>query len=240
MRVHRVHLAELTAGEHVLTGSDALHLSRVLRVNPGARVRAFNGRGLEAEGVITEVAAVRVALQLEEPEASVVEAALRVTVAIPLLKGNKLVDVVRQCTELGAAHFILLRTRRSDLKDLSAAKLERLQRVAREAAKQSGRSVIPTVAAPIPLPELLQQLPAGGRALQADPQAVRTLNEIQAGAEHGGEQLIVTGPEGGLAPEEREMLQQAGVQAVKLGRRVLRAETAPVALLAALLLPEAL
>lgn len=240
MRVHRIHLAELAAGEQVLTGSDALHLSRVLRARPGSRVRAFNGGGLEAEGVITEVTPVRVVLQLEEPEASEVEASLRVTVAVALLKGNKLADVVRQCTELGAVRFILLRTRRSDLKDLSAGKLERLERIAQEAAKQSGRSVIPAVAAPITLPELLQQLPAGGRVLQADPQAILTLREVQAGAGSGGEQLIITGPEGGLAPEEREMLQQAGVKAVKLGRRILRAETAPVALLAALLLPEAL
>jgi 16S rRNA (uracil1498-N3)-methyltransferase len=240
--MHRVHLKSLAEGENILTGSDALHLSRVLRARAGTRVTAFDGAGLEAAGLVREVAPERVVLQLGAPGPSAVEAALAVTVAVALLKGDKLKDVVRQCTELGAAAFTPLSTARSESKVPSENKLERLRRVAREAAKQSGRSVIPEVAPARPLKDLLAGWRSGGQALlHADPRAGLTLAAaLPADAAGEAGVLIVTGPEGGLTPQECELLLEAGSRGVRLGNRILRAETAPVALLAVLLLPEAL
>lgn len=234
MRVHRVHVPRLAAGETVLTGPDAQHLAQVLRVRAGAAVRAFDGAGREADGEVVALDGFGVRLRLGEPRASEVEPPLELILAVALLKGDKLAEVVRRGTELGAAAFALFVSRRCDARDIKPAKLERLRRVAREAAKQSGRAVVPEVREPVALSGL--ELPS--TSLVADPRASRSLREALAGEP---ERLaVVTGPEGGLEPGEVELLRERGATPVRLGARVLRAETAPIALAAALLVPEGL
>ncbi len=234
MRVHRVFLKDLEAGERTLWGAEAHHLAQVLRVEPGVRVKAFDGSGLEAAGEVREVDDMRVTLRLEPPQPSDVEAALKLTLAVPLLKGDKFSEVVRRGTELGAVRFIPLLTSRCDVKVLSENKLARYRRVAKEAAKQSGRSVVPEVETLCKLTKL--ELPP--LSLVAHPYASATLREvISPDAE---EVTLITGPEGGLTEQEVEGLLERGAQGVRLGARILRAETAPIALSAALLLPEAL
>lgn len=237
MRVHRVHLPDLSAGETAVTGSGALHLQRVLRVRPGQPVRAFDGQGMEADGQVVQVEEARVLLQLEAPRPARVEAQLAVTVAVALLKGDKLASVVRQCTELGAARFLPFTSRHADVRELKGNKLERLRRVSSEAAKQSGRAVIPDVDEAMPLRRLVDQL-AGQSVIYADPRAQLTINE--AVDRDSAAITVMSGPEGGFSAEERESFGQAGFRGVRLGARILRAETAPVALVSALLLPEGL
>lgn len=235
MRVHRVYLPTLRVGETVLTGSEAQHLVQVLRVQLGARVRAFDGQGLEADGTVTSIEGARVTLNLAAPHASEVEAALPVTLALALLKGDKLSEVVRRGTELGVVRFVPFVSARCDVRELSINKLERLRRVAQEAAKQSGRSVVPEVAE-------VQKLSGLGLlplTLVAQPAAPQTLRCVLRDIEPEGV-LVVTGPEGGLTPDEVGDLLARGAQAVRLGARILRAETAPIAVAAALLVPEAL
>ncbi len=245
MRVHRVFIGTLSEGERVLTGSEAQHLVGVLRAGPGARVRAFDGRGLEASGVVTETDALRVVLKLEKPALSDAEASLEITLAVALLKGDKLSDVVRQGTELGVTRFIPILSERCDVRELSVNKLERLRRIAQEAAKQSGRSVVPVVSDV----QKLGSLSLDGFGLVAQPQAETTLRAVlseqvlseQLLSEHTRARVtVVTGPEGGLTPAEVDGLKVKGARAVRLGARILRAETAPIALAAALLIPEAL
>ncbi len=236
MRVHRIYLPGLEAGERLLLGAEAHHLARVLRVRPGQQIRAFDGEGLEANGQVLEVGDGSLTLRLEAPEASLVEPALKVTVAVGLLKGDKLADVIRQCTELGASRFQPFTSRYADVREMPARKLDRLQRVATEAAKQSGRALVPEVLEPVPVAQLGQAL-AGAQVLVADPGAGGTLAGVAASA---GSLALVTGPEGGFAEAELEDFAAQGFTQVRLGQRILRAETAPVAMLAALLLPEAL
>lgn len=237
MRIHRVFVADLRAGETVLSGSEAQHLAGVLRAGPGARVRAFDGRGLEADGVVTEAVPLRVTLELGAPHESVVEASLSVTLAVALLKGDKLSEVVRRGTELGAKRFVLFVSERCDARTVSPNKLLRLRRVAQEAAKQSGRSVVPEITGPQKLSALGDG--SDGLLLVAQLHAAATLRDVLS--QHTPERVtVVTGPEGGLSPAEVEALRAAGAHAVHLGARILRAETAPVALAAALLIPEAL
>ena len=234
MRIHRVHLPTLQEGEVVLTGSEAHHLAKVLRVNVGQEIKAFDGAGLESTGVVQSVHDFQVILELQEPRASDVEASLKITLAIALLKGDKLADVVRQATELGVVAIQPLITKYCDVKELSANKLERLRRVAQEASKQSGRSVVPEVREAVKLREV--QIPL--LSILAHPHTSSSLNDVALGK--GSPLTIFTGPEGGFAEEEIKFLMSKGVTPVRLGARILRAETAPVALIAALLLPEAL
>lgn len=239
MRVHRVLVNPLTVGEVRLLGREAYHLAQVLRVKPGDAVRAFDGGGLEAEGVVQRVEGSAVVLALNIPQPTGREAAIPVTLALALLKGDKLAEVVRQATELGAVRFIPFVSRHCEVHELSPQRLTRWRRIAHEAAKQSGRSVVPEVS------ELLrlEQLPSlAKRMLVAHPYAGTALatHLQQAPLMPHQPLLLVIGPEGGLRDSEVGHLVAQGAVAIRLGPRLLRAETAPLALLSALLVPEGL
>lgn len=221
----------LQGGTRVVRGTEAHHLRDVLRVVPGAELLAFDGDGLEAAAWVVAVDQRGVELQISEPRPGGREAALDVTLAVAVLKGDKLSDVVRKATELGVARVRLF----AAAPVVSERKLRRYRRVAEEAAKQCRRDVVPEVAAPVPLAELALD----EQALVVVPEADGRLREALAAA-GGGRLTFVTGPEGGLTEDELDALQHRGARPVRLGRRVLRAETAPIALAAAALLPDAL
>ncbi|MBW6454747.1 MAG: RsmE family RNA methyltransferase, partial [Trueperaceae bacterium] len=145
MRVHRVRVERVAAGPLRLVGDGGHHLARVLRVRPGVDVVAFDGRGSEAPGRVARVDGDGVWLELGEPTSAATEPARSLTLAPALLKGDKLADVVRMGTELGVVAFRPVLARRCDVRELSPARLARLRRVAGEAARQSGRAVVPEV-----------------------------------------------------------------------------------------------
>lgn len=238
MRTHRVYVRHLAPGEVVLHGPEAHHLQQVLRVKTGTAIKAFDGNGMEASGQVARVDETRVTLMLEPPVQSDVEPPYHLTLAVALLKGDKMSDIVRHATELGVSRFVPFRSARADVKVLSPNKLERWRRVAREAAKQSGRSVVPEVTDLVNVTELETQ----ALGVVAHPYTPASLADILQATPltEGASVTIATGPEGGLTDGEVEGLVRRGFQPVRLGARILRAETAPVALTAALLLPEAL
>ncbi len=228
-------VAELRAGEVVLRGPEAHHLRDVLRLVPGAPVEAFDGRGSVAEGRVTAADKGGVVLELGEPRPGSAEPDMTVTVAVALLKGDKLAGVVRQCTELGADRFVLLQTRHADVTSLSVAKLQRLEHVAAEAARQSERARVPSIEGP----ERLSLLEWEGVAIVADPRAPLPLSSAMRAPAARERLTLITGPEGGLAPSEVMELIDRGAVAASLGPRILRAETAPVAMAAVALLGQA-
>jgi 16S rRNA (uracil1498-N3)-methyltransferase len=238
MRTHRVYIRNLTSGEVVLHGPEAHHLQQVLRVKSGTAIKAFDGNGLEASGQVTGVEEAQVTLRLEPPVRSEVESPYHLTLAVALLKGDKMSDIVRQATELGASRFVPFKSARADVKILSANKLERWRRVAREAAKQSGRSIVPEITDLVDV----TALEARTLGVVAHPYTPASLVDIlqETPLEDGSSVTVVTGPEGGLTEGEVEGLTRKRFKPVRLGARILRAETAPVALAAALFLPEAL
>jgi len=225
---------ELEAGRRPLRGAEAHHLRDVLRVREGARVEAFDGGGRVAWTRVVSVDPHEVVLAIEEPHEGAEEAGVELTLAVALLKGDKLAEVVRRGTELGATRFRLFACRRADAGPPSAAKIRRFRRVAEEAAKQSRRARVPEVLAPV----ALEALELGPRTVVAVPGAppLRAVLERPQPASL----TCVTGPEGGLEPAEVDALAARGARPVGLGPRVLRAETAPAALAAAILLPDAL
>lgn len=215
----------------VLRGQEAHHLRDVLRLGAGAPVEAFDGRGNVARGAVARADRDGVEVELGPIGRSSAESGSRLTVAVALLKGDKLSDVIRQGTELGVSAFVLTLTRQADVGELSPAKLQRLGRVAEEAARQCGRATVPEVRGPLPLAELAWL----GCALIADPRSELPLRDAVAAAQ-GDDVTVVTGPEGGFTAAEVSGLVARGAVAVSLGPRVLRAETAPTAMAAALML----
>jgi 16S rRNA (uracil1498-N3)-methyltransferase len=225
MRAHRAFIGRLEPVAK-LTGSEAAHL-RVLRAGVGDLVTLFDGAGLEADAKITMLEDFTITLEVRESRVVNLEPPQEITLAIALLKGDKLSEVVRAATELGVSRFQLIITDHADVKEIGAQKLERLQRVAREASKQCRRAVTPLVLSPIKL----RQLESVTCGLVAHPGS--SLKPREA-INWNTPITIATGPEGGFSSLEIELLEAKGFKTVGLGPRILRAETAPIAILGAL------
>ncbi len=220
MRPHRAYSPGLTG---VLPFREGRHLVEVLRARPGDRFWVFD----EEREALAEVLELGppVRYRILEERRPQREVGVEVVLYPALLKGDKLAEVVRAATELGATRIQPLITRHSVPKELGQGKLERLRKVAIEAAKQSGRLRVPEVLPPIPLKEV-PRVPQG---LVAHPGTGVRVGEV---LDPGLPLHLVVGPEGGLAPEEVELLVERGFTPVGLGPRILRAETAALALLA--------
>ncbi len=220
MRPHRAYSPGLTG---VLSLEESRHLVEVLRARVGDRFTVFDGEREALAEVVDPGPPLRYRL-LEErrPER---EVGVEVVLYMALLKGDKLAEVVRAATELGATRIQPLATRHSVPKEMGEGKLRRLRAIALEAAKQSGRVRIPEVLPPIPLGEV----PRVAQGLVAHVGARARVREV---LDPEKPLALAVGPEGGFAEEEVALLRERGFTPVTLGRRILRAETAALALLA--------
>jgi 16S rRNA (uracil1498-N3)-methyltransferase len=217
-----------------LATEEARHLRDVLRLKVGDKVYVFNGAGQEFQCTVAESrrdsAELKVVAEIAPARP---ESALQLTLAVALLKGEKFDLVVQKATELGVSQVVPVVTKLADirLRDESdaAKRVARWQRIALEAAKQSGRAVVPTVAAPVSFASLIAE--------PAEPGMKRLLFSEREGtslkeADLPGTATRITalvGSEGGWTDEELSVAQQAGWTIVTLGGRTLRAETAAIA-----------
>jgi 16S rRNA (uracil1498-N3)-methyltransferase len=231
MRPHRAFVATI-APTITLSSPESDHL-RVLRAQVGDTLTVFDGRGSEASATISKITATVMVLTTGTVVASQREPKRPIVLGLALLKGDKLSDIVRAGCELGATTFQLLVTTHCEAREIGAQKLERLRRVAVEAAKQCQRAVTPVVEAPI----ALKDLPTSLNGIVAHPYSSQSLLDtlpMLANANPNQSLWLITGPEGGLSDQEVALLQTRGLFGVQLGPRILRAETAPLVLLAGL------
>lgn len=208
-----------------LTSDEARHLREVLRLKPGDEVQVFDGAGKEFRAVVSQARREFAELEIHDPiESSRPESPLRLTLAVALLKGEKFDLVVQKGTELGVNRFIPLTTRYADIKlrdESDAAKrVARWQRIALEAAKQCGRSIVPEVASPTTFELTICQNPCLMFS-ERDGQALNTDLKTES-------VTAIVGSEGGWSDEELAQAHAANVAIVTLGGRVLRAETAAI------------
>jgi 16S rRNA (uracil1498-N3)-methyltransferase len=226
------HVLAAELGEHVVVdGADGHHLERVRRLRTGERVTVADGAGRWRCYSVTAAARGRLDLVAEGAVRAEPRLAPGLGVAFALSKGAKPEQIVAGLTELGVDRIVPFRSARSVVRwdhDRVAAATERWRRVAREAAMQCRRSRLPLVAEPVALADL----PADAVVVLGDP-AGRPAAEIPLPA--GGEWLAVVGAEGGLDDDERAVLvARPGTEVVAVGPHILRAETAALALGAAL------
>lgn len=232
--MRRFLVEEIKDGRAVLKGQEALHLSRVLRYEPGERVLVFDGRGSLYRSRILAIGP-EVLVQIEAEIEAEAENRLEITLAQGLLKGDKMDFVVQKATELGAASFVPLTLERSVVKltDKKAEqRQERWQRIAQEAVKQCGRVTVPDIRPVQSLDDLL--LSAEDYDLLLFPWEEEQEMSVKAILnEHLNchKVLCILGPEGGMTKEEMLAVKKAGGRVVTLGKRILRAETASVAVL---------
>ncbi|HYC10116.1 MAG TPA: 16S rRNA (uracil(1498)-N(3))-methyltransferase [Steroidobacteraceae bacterium] len=232
MRLSRVFVAApLESGARVtLAGDAASHVTRVLRLRPGAPLALFNGTGGEYSGTIAAIRAGTVTVTVGEAQRIERESPLRVTLAQGVSRGERMDLVVQKATELGVSRILPVFTARSVVKlegHKAARRLEHWRAIAIGACEQSGRNRPPEVSSPVDLEELLRAERTGTRLLLSPAAALR----VAQVARPEGAVLVLIGPEGGLAEEEQQRALAAGFLGVRLGPRVLRTETAAIAAL---------
>ncbi len=208
-----------------LDAAQANYLGNVLRLKEGAELLVFDDSTGEWLARIAEAGRKHMTLAVERKTREL-EAVPDVWLAFAPVKRAQTDWLVEKATELGAARLIPVMTRRTVAERV---KLERLEAIAIEAAEQCGRTILPGISEPASLKELLERDIA--RTLYF---ADESGGEPVADAFKPGPALILTGPEGGFTDEERALIRAApGAVAVSLGPRILRAETAALASLAA-------
>ncbi|HHY46889.1 MAG TPA: 16S rRNA (uracil(1498)-N(3))-methyltransferase, partial [Firmicutes bacterium] len=249
-----------------ISGNDLRHIRDVLRLGPGDHISVLDGYGNEYECRISAIGhrAVRCEILSRSRRAS--EPSIKISLVQGLPKGDKMDQVVRACTELGVSEFFPAVTERTVVRPDPASavkRVERLQRIATEASKQSGRAVVPVVHRIEGLPQIVSMLRArpeasggcgwivpweleNGEGLRQGLMRLRRAghdigdcdgNGQDPGDTGGGPGEIVCfiGPEGGLSRDEVAMIREAGGIPVSLGPRILRTETAGIAVVSAVL-----
>ena len=209
-----------------LATDEARHLRDVLRLKPGDEVYVFDGLGHEFRATVSNVRRDVAELRIEaEVEPAKPESHLQLNLGVALLKGEKFDLVVQKATELGVTKITPLITRYADihLRDASDAtkRVTRWQRIALEAAKQSGRAFVPEISLPVAL-EKVDVAGIGVMFSERDGEALESLQGTSA-------ITALVGSEGGWADEEIETARARGFHVVTLGGRILRAETAAIA-----------
>lgn len=232
-----VHPQQITSDTIQITASDARHISKVLRMSSGDSVTVCDGRGAEYQCTISAASADCVTLRIEDFNASASEPPITVTLYQALPKASKMETIIQKCTELGICKIVPCITARCVVKlendGAARRKVERWQVIAQEAAKQSQRGIVPTIEMPLPFEQAVQSLAKHDLKFAAYElerrQGLRSLLQAASAARPKTVGFFI-GPEGGIADEEAALLAKYYIPTVTLGPRILRCETAPVAL----------
>ena len=216
--------AELAPGELVIRGDEHHYLARVRRARTGDAVELVDGAGRRASAVIARIADAETLLQVAAPEAIVPRPPF-VRALLPLIKGDRMDSCLEKLVEVGVDAIVVWPAARSVVRlepDRRDTRLAKYTAALHAAARQSGRAHVPAITWAEDLGAAAAQ--ATGLALVLDPTSDEPLP--LAAVSSAADVTIVSGPEGGLAPAERDAL--ASFTPLGLGPRVLRAETAPV------------
>ncbi len=227
---------EIDENNITLTGSDAVHVGRSLRMKPGEPLTVCCG-GIDYNCEISEITSDTVYLSLKEKVVCAAEPNIEVTLFQAVPKMDKLEYIIQKSVELGVSRIVPMLTRRCvsrpDERDF-AKKLARLNKIAAEAAKQSGRGIIPQVTPIVSYKKALEMMKELDRNV--------LLYEEEGGVSFGEVDLtgvktvgLVIGSEGGFDREEAEACTAVGAAQVWLGKRILRCETAPITALSILM-----
>lgn len=210
------------------------HLTRVLRLEAGAPLIVFNGQGGEYPAILGVRSAKRVLARLGRHDAIERESPLTITLLQGVARGERMDLIVQKATELGVTRIVPVLADRSIVKvdaKQRERKLEHWQSIAISACEQCGRNRVPEVNAPVALGDAIAALPEGSlRCLLAADGG----ESLAAAARGVTNFVLLIGPEGGLADNERQFARANGFAAYRMGPRILRTETAGLAALATL------
>ena len=239
--MHRFFVEPSQIGEKeiVITGPDVNHIRNVLRMRAGEELLAADGQGSEYRCILRELQDSEIRAEICRKLSGSAELPSRITLFQGLPKSDKMDLIIQKCVELGVFRIVPVTTKRTVVK-LDAKKEEsrrkRWTAVSESAAKQSGRGIIPEIAGVQSFREAVEE--AGELDVCLIPyekaENMARTREILSGIPAGASIGVFIGPEGGFEEEEVREAMEAGARPITLGRRILRTETAGMAVLAML------
>lgn len=226
----------LSGGRAIIRGRDAEHI-KVLRLRPGEELTLCDGAGLDYRCRLVRSDKDEAEAEIYEIVPCVSEPTVSAEVLCGLPKGDKTDFIIQKCVESGAGSISFFKSERVIQRTENIEKkLERWNRISEEAAKQSGRGIIPEVRW---IGSYVQALDSAMKADAAffmyetgERESLRTALTVESGMKTAA---IITGPEGGFEPYEADMAKKLGMHICSMGTRILRCETAPIAALTALM-----
>jgi 16S rRNA (uracil1498-N3)-methyltransferase len=231
MARRRFFVDAVQSGRARITGPDAHHLTRVLRVEPGQQFEISDNQSVylaEVESAHKDL----VSFSVRERVASR-EPVVRTTLVASLIRFERFEWMLEKATELGVERVVPMQAERSEkgLEQAAGKRLSRWSRIVREASEQSRRARLPEIGAPVVLTGALR-IDAAHRYVLEEAEAPPILPALPVHRQLGCAVAVLVGPEGGWTDREREQIAGAGWCAVSLGPEILRAETAAIAALA--------
>lgn len=224
----------------IIDNEDVNHISRILRLKEGDGITVCDGRGFDYRAVIHSIEPKKIVCSIAEKTKSVTEPNIEVTLFQGLPKASKMDYIIQKTTELGIAKIVPCAMSRCVAKlenqKAEAKKVDRWQKVAEAAAKQSGRGVIPEIAMPVSIDEAIKEMQECDICFAPYECEDKTnLHEVLTSVKEPKKAGFIIGPEGGFDLSEIEKIKAAGIKTVTLGKRILRTETAGEAVLAMLM-----
>jgi 16S rRNA (uracil1498-N3)-methyltransferase len=221
---HRFFVDEDVADDVVLGREQAHQIANVLRLKPGEQVTLVRN-GVESEVILESIDADEVRGRCVGKRSADAEPRVRLTLALPILRGDRTEEVIEAVTQLGVSRIVPFVSARSVVRSLADAKRERWTRVAREAAETARRGRIPAIDEAHEWDQLFDALEAPILIAWESEVLVNLRDAVPATTQLS----LVIGPEGGISLEEIAVAREHGAVTVSLGRRNLRSETAAIA-----------
>lgn len=237
MRRFYVPPGQLNLTPPYLSGPEARHLLKVLRLNIGDRVILFDSTNQEYLVQLSAIAGDKVFFNIENRQTVTRESSLEIILGLPLIRPQPVEWMLQKGTELGVTAFRPFYSGRSrhDFKKMEAAsRMQRWQRIVVEAAKQCERNVLPELFPPVPLTELISDDSEALKIIPYEEESSRSLAELEWSPPQSCSVWALVGPEGGFLPEEVLRAENRGFIPISLGPRILRSETAALALISLL------
>lgn len=236
--MHRFFIPQLYAAEMVIKDVDAKHISKVLRMQPGDKIQIVSDDGVTAIAEIVSLQADNVVVKCLEKLAESHEPSVKITLAQGLAKGEKMDFIIQKAVEMGVSSIVPVAMEHSVVRLEGAKadkKVERWQKIAEAAAKQSKRDIIPQVQPVQTMQQMLANNDLQHKIIAYECEDRLGLKTVLQSCDNLQELLLIIGPEGGISEFELELARKNGAVPVSLGKRILRAETAGVVALSAIL-----
>ncbi len=242
--MHRFYVnpAQIAGNTIVIKGSDVNHIKNVLRGKPGDEIIICNGQGKDCYCIINRISDGEITAEVQSEKDTGTELRARITLYQGLPKKDKMELIVQKAVELGVYDIVPVMTKRAVVKledkKKEEKKLERWQAIAEEAAKQSGRGIIPIIRPVQSFKEAINNAKLFGQGIIPYENATGMQNTKQKLESLKTQESIgvFIGPEGGFEETEIELAISAGIHPITLGKRILRTETAGLAILSMLVL----
>lgn len=232
--MHRFYIRErLKAGTvSEIRGAEARHIKDALRLRVGDAVVLFDGSGMEFGGKIAGVNKDLVSVDITEAWEGETESPVEITLGQGIPKSDKMDLIVQKGAELGVSRIVPIYTERVVPTSFSANKIERWQRVAVEACKQSGRVKVPVISEPVGFDRFIKETePSSLKLVPWEGEKEASLKKVFPAVLKERKIAFIVGPEGGLTEPEIALAREYGFIPVSLGMRILRTETVSLALL---------